>query len=198
MYVGVSTRTPYPIPCSTVCLISHSFMLRRERNEGETCGMKGKTPAGGRGGTAIACELGPEFVRVVLNSAPNATPPPPTPPTPPPPPPPTSPPLPPALHLPTTAARTARGRGARGGGSVTLAAAGGCTRGVREKGYTAASRRNGTEALARSRCRSGRCREQRPVLSDYLFSGARWLPRPHLLPINGLCIASLCRPHLRP
>ena len=62
----------------------------------------------------------------------------------------------------TTAARTARGRG-----SGTLAAAGGCTRGVREKGYTAASRRNGTEALARSRCRSGRCREQRPVLSDY-------------------------------
>ena len=48
-YIGVSTRTPYPIPCSTVCLISHSFMLRRERNEGETCGMKGKTPAGGRG-----------------------------------------------------------------------------------------------------------------------------------------------------
>ena len=62
----------------------------------------------------------------------------------------------------TTAARTARGRG-----SGTLAAAGGCTRGVREKGYTAASRRNGTEALARSRCRSGRCREQRPVLPDY-------------------------------
>ena len=97
-YIGVSTRTPYPIPCSTVCLISHSFKLRRERNEGEPCGRKGKTPAGGRGGTAIACELGPEFVRVVLNSAPNATPPPPTPPTPPPPPPPTSPPLPPAHH----------------------------------------------------------------------------------------------------
>ena len=67
-----------------------------------------------------------------------------------------------STEIESTAARTARGRG-----SGTLAAAGGCTRGVREKGYTAASRRNGTEALARSRCRSGRCREQRPVLSDY-------------------------------
>ena len=26
----------------------------------------------------------------------------------------------------------------------------------------------------------------------------RWLPRPHLLTINDLCIARLCRPHLRP
>ena len=44
-----------------------------------------------------------------------------------------------------------------------------------------------------------------PVLSDYSLVGrwqgharVRWLPRPNLLPINGLCIARLCRPHLRP
>jgi hypothetical protein len=31
-----------------------------------------------------------------------------------------------------------------------------------------------------------------------LFGGAVVARRPHLLPINGMCIARLCRPHLRP
>ena len=65
----------------------------------------------------------------------------------------------------------------------------GCTRDVSEKGYTAASRRTGTEALARPRRRCGgplpRTAARTIGLGTY-SSVVRWLPPPtfstHLLP----------------
>jgi hypothetical protein len=55
----------------------------------------------------------------------------------------------------------------------------------------------GVPAPRRSRVRAAAAaavplpRTAGPVLSDYSLV-VRWLPRPHLLPINGLCIARFC------
>jgi len=78
----------------------------------------------------------------------------------------------------------------------------GCTRDVSEKGYTAASRRTSTEALARPRRRCGGPLPRTIGLGTY-SSVVRWLPPPtfstHLLPsergpfsVGGMCARGVC------